>query len=86
LLVNRKLRITHNVDEQDMRDLQLDFLFNLSLHTDSPRNQITDILAIMLSTVESRDALEYQKGRPLVISSKGRKTKRICCPIVEETH
>ena len=70
-----------------MRDLQLDFLFNLSRHTDSLRNQITDILAIMLSTVESREALEHQKGRPLVISSKGSKTaKRICCPIVEETH
>jgi len=32
LLVNGKLRIANNVDEQHMRYLQLNFLFNLSGH------------------------------------------------------
>src|SRR5438876_3486619 len=32
LLVNRKLRIANDVDEQDMRDLQLNFSLNLGRH------------------------------------------------------
>ena len=38
LLVNRKLGVTNNVDEQDMRDLELDLLFNLSGHIDLSRH------------------------------------------------
>jgi hypothetical protein len=32
LVVNRKLRVANNVDEQDMGDLELDLLFNFSGH------------------------------------------------------
>src|SRR5205085_10502555 len=32
LLVNRKLRVTNNVDEQDMRDFEPNLLFNLGGH------------------------------------------------------
>ena len=32
LVVNRKFRVAYNVDEQDMGDLELDLLFNLSGH------------------------------------------------------
>src|SRR5205809_1169777 len=32
LVVNRKLRIANDVDEQDMGDLQLDFFFNFGRH------------------------------------------------------
>jgi hypothetical protein len=32
LIVNRKLRVANDVDEQDMRDLQLNFFLNLSGH------------------------------------------------------
>jgi len=35
LFVNRKLRIAHNVDEQDMGDLKLDFLFNFGGHLET---------------------------------------------------
>jgi len=32
LVVNRKLGVTNNVNEQDMANLELDFLFNFSGH------------------------------------------------------
>jgi hypothetical protein len=38
LLMDRQLRVTHNVCEQHMRDLELNFLFNLGGHMDSHGN------------------------------------------------
>jgi hypothetical protein len=32
LVINRKLRVTNDIDEQDMRDFELDLLFNFSGH------------------------------------------------------
>ena len=53
LLIHRKLRITNDVNEQDMRDLQLDFLFHLAGHMDSPQNaRQKDTLSY---TVDGRD-------------------------------
>src|SRR6478672_10940977 len=43
LLVNRKLRVTNNVDEQDMRDFKPNLLFNLGGHVMSlPENKTID--------------------------------------------
>jgi hypothetical protein len=36
LFVHRKLGVTNCVNEQDVRDLKLDFLFNLCRHKESP--------------------------------------------------
>ena len=33
LIVNRKLRVANDVDEQDMRDFELNFFFNLGGHS-----------------------------------------------------
>jgi hypothetical protein len=41
LLVNRKLRITDNVDEQDVRDLQLNFLTSASIFAASYASEKT---------------------------------------------
>ena len=43
LLVNRKLGVTNNVDEQDMRDFKPNLLFNLGGHVmNLPENKIID--------------------------------------------
>jgi hypothetical protein len=43
LLINRKLRITNNVDEKDMRDFELNLLFNLGGHVmNLPENKTID--------------------------------------------
>jgi hypothetical protein len=43
LLVNRKLGITNNVDEKDMRDFEPNLLFNLGGHVmNLPENKIID--------------------------------------------
>jgi hypothetical protein len=36
LMINRKLGVTDDVDEQDVRDLKLDFFLNLSGHIGVP--------------------------------------------------
>jgi hypothetical protein len=38
LLMDRQLRVTDNLCEQHMRDLELNFLFNLGGHMDSHGN------------------------------------------------
>jgi hypothetical protein len=38
LVVNRKLRVANDVDEQNMGDLKLNFFFNLGRHMDSHGN------------------------------------------------
>jgi hypothetical protein len=48
LFVNRKLGVTDDVDEQDVRDLKLDFFLNLSGHIGVPgglhqRNDVNSI-------------------------------------------
>src|SRR6267154_1736889 len=43
LLVNRKLRVTNNVDEEDMRDFKPNLLFNLGGHVmNLPENRTID--------------------------------------------
>src|SRR6266516_477455 len=54
LLVNRKLGVTNDVNEQDMRDFQLDLLVDLGGHVGS-RARVGDaqrIFSIVLPTVE----------------------------------
>ena len=36
LLVNQQLRVANDVDEQDMRDLELDLFFNFGGHSMTP--------------------------------------------------
>jgi hypothetical protein len=38
LLVNRELGVTDNVEEEDMRDLELDLFLNFGSHMDSHGN------------------------------------------------
>ena len=38
LFVNGELGVADDVEEENVRDLKLDLLFNLSGHTDSRRN------------------------------------------------
>jgi hypothetical protein len=38
LLIDESLRVTNNVYEENMRDLKLNFLFDLGGHADSRRN------------------------------------------------
>ena len=42
LFVNGKLQVANDVDEQDIGDLELDFLFNLVRHTNSSRHVAAD--------------------------------------------
>ena len=43
LLINRQLRVTNNVDEKDMRDFELNLLFNLGGHAmNLPENKTID--------------------------------------------
>jgi hypothetical protein len=55
LLIDRQLRVTDNVCEQDMRDLELDFLFNLGGH---PVNLRENKAIIILLAADRRDQSE----------------------------
>src|SRR5260370_39504613 len=46
LFINRKLRVTDNVDEQDMRDLQLNLFLNLSGHAVKLRENKSIIISL----------------------------------------
>jgi hypothetical protein len=46
LLINRKLRVTDNVEKKDMRDLRLNFVRNLVRHTDSLKTRCKDTLEV----------------------------------------
>jgi hypothetical protein len=56
LLVNRKLRVTNNVDEQDMRDFEPNLLFNLG----GPVMNLPEIKII--DTSASRRGMETKGG------------------------
>jgi hypothetical protein len=42
LLINGELRVSDNVDEENVRDFQLNFFFNLGRHMDSHGNARRD--------------------------------------------
>src|SRR5262249_754931 len=54
LLIDRQLRVADDVCEQDMCDLQLDFLFNLGSHMDSHGIPDATILSSRLPRVERK--------------------------------
>src|SRR5438270_7587033 len=54
LLVNRKLGVTDDVDEQDMGNLEPDLLFNLSRHINAPTAR-TRMIYNLDSTADSRE-------------------------------
>src|SRR5438067_4073419 len=67
LLVNRKLGVTDDVDKQDMRDFQLDFLFNLGRHINAP-TACTRMIYNLDSTADSR---EQSQPREIAAHSNG---------------
>ena len=57
--MDRQLRVTDDVCEQDMRDFQLNFLFNLDSHVDSRGNAYDkDTLKSNLPIVEREGRLQ----------------------------
>src|SRR4030095_13743219 len=57
--MDRQLRVTDDVCEQDMRDFQLNFLFNLGSHVDSRGNACDkDTLKSNLPIVEREGRLQ----------------------------
>src|SRR5207249_11630004 len=56
--MDRQLRVTDDVCEQHMRDLELNFLFNLSSHMDSHGNTLATILSSNLPIVEREGRLQ----------------------------
>src|SRR5689334_3565433 len=69
LLVNRELRVTHNVDEQDMRDLQGDLFLDLCGHgRRMPRELCSLEYLAFIRHVETKAALRVMIGiRPLTV-------------------
>jgi hypothetical protein len=64
LLVNRKLRVTNNVDEQDMRDFEPNLLFNLGGHVmNLPEIKIIDNSA-SCRRIETKAALRTLSAAP----------------------
>ena len=81
LLVDKEFRITDDVDEKDMRDLDLNFLFNLGRHSVKLRENKA------IHNSPSADGLDQSKlssSRPLLaIGNRKSKIANIVVPVVQ---
>jgi len=72
LIVNRKLGVANDVDEQDMGDLELDLFLDLGGHFGAPRGYANEMISTQLPTVESKARMHQ------VIRSPGNPNKLSC--------
>jgi hypothetical protein len=56
LIVNRKLRVANDVDEQDMGDLELDLFLDLSGHGRGKPRFVRTTICLSLAEVETKGA------------------------------
>ena len=81
LLVDKEFRITDDVDEKDMRDLDLNFLFNLGRHSVKLReNKAID----NSPSADGPDQSKLSSSRPLLaIGNRKSKIANIVVPVVQ---
>jgi hypothetical protein len=63
LAVDEQLGVTDNVEKEDMRDFQLNFLFNLGSHMNSHGNADTMILSSELPRDERKAGAQRNRCR-----------------------
>src|SRR6266545_4720946 len=80
LLIYYELGVTDDVDEQDMANLELNFLFNLG-HAESLRYTSPGILSMSPLTVEAKEGVQFFSNAkiwfPIVFHADGRSSRSV---------